>query len=403
MVFILQLFFYISTGLLIYSYLIYPILVHILAFNKKNNLEVYSIEDDLPIVFVCIAAYNEERVIKEKLDSLFTQNYPSNKVQYLVGSDCSSDGTNAILSDLQAKRKDFSCYLLQQRTGKPGVINHLIKACKRKCQEQNLEFQKQLLLFTDANVILERDSLFHLVKHFKNKQIALVDAHLRNSTFNNVGIANSETTYIGREVNLKHNEGKLWQCLMGTFGACFAMRASAYKEVPSNFVVDDFYLTLKVLESGKGAISELDALCYEVFPEDIREEFRRKTRISSGNFQNLSAFKHLLNPFKKIGFVLISHKAIRYVGPFLMIISCLSAVGLYFLGIVWMKYLLIAMIIWYFLIPAVDYFLDKTSNFKTGILRSIRYFNLMNVALLLGYNKYRNGIKSNAWEPTKRS
>ena len=403
MIFILMLIFFISTGLLIYSYLLYPFLVKLLATNKKNNTIIYTSEESLPSVFVCIAAYNEEKVIGEKLQTLFDQDYPADKVQYLVGSDCSTDGTNEILSTFHEKRSDFKYLLFEQRTGKPGVINQLVATCKEMCKEQGIDFRDQILLFTDANVLLEKRTLLHLVKHFKNKKIDLVDGHLKNSNFDASGISHSEMTYIGREVQLKHNEGKVWQCLMGTFGACFALRASAYHKVPANFVVDDFYLTLKVLESKKGVISELEATCTEAFPEDIKEEFRRKVRISSGNFQNLSAFKHLLNPFTKLGFVFTSHKAIRYIGPFLMIGSTLSAILLLTLGIEWMKIVVLAILIWYILIPAFDYLLDKTSNFDTGILRSIRYFNLMNCALLLGYNKYRNGIKSNAWEPTKRN
>lgn len=358
---------------------------------------MYLRTEDLPFVVVLISAYNEEKLIEKKLQSIFSQDYPKAKLQILVGSDCSSDSTDEIVQKLAQTHKQLTFLQGKERSGKPKMLNKLHAYCA-----SNFNSDHPILILTDANVMFTKNTIYHLVKHFKDPSIHIVDANIINTEVSDQGIANSESTYIKREVELKYNEALIWQKIAGCFGGCFAMRMESFSEIPPNFIVDDFYLTMKVLEKGKAAISEPEAKCHEDLPVDIKEEFRRKKRISSGNFQNLSAFKHLTNPFKLTGFILWSHKFIRYIGPFLLIASCLSAVALFFMGFEFMFWVCLAQLIWFVVIPLLDLLL-KSINLKVGFFRNVRYFNLMNVALLLGYKNYFNGIKNNTWEPTKRA
>jgi hypothetical protein len=96
--------------------------------------------------------------------------------------------------------------------------------------------------------------------------------------------------YISREVLIKQHESILWGTMMGPFGGCFAIRSELYEPVPKNFLVDDFYINMKVLEKGYQCINNLNALVFEDISNNLSDEFKRKVRISTGNFQICNAF-----------------------------------------------------------------------------------------------------------------
>jgi cellulose synthase/poly-beta-1,6-N-acetylglucosamine synthase-like glycosyltransferase len=188
--------------------------------------------------------------------------------------------------------------------------------------------------------------------------------------------------------------------MQGAFGACYAMRADCFSPIPANFFMEDFYLSMSILSQGKKAISEFKSVCYEDVSNDVAEEFKRKTRISIGNFQNLFVYWKRLFRFDAVAFCFYSHKVIRWKGPFLIILMFLSSA---ILAVHLPFYLLVLGLIVLFLIsPLIDNVL-KTIGINIGILRLIAYFNLMNWALLYGFCKYMMGVQSSAWSPTKRN
>ena len=151
------------------------------------------------------------------------------------------------------------------------------------------------------------------------------------------------------------------------------------------------------------AINEQNAICYEGVSHEISEEYRRKSRISAGNFQNLSTFPHLWwPPFAPLQFAFFSHKVLRWIVPFLLIIMLITLVGLSLMGNLFYALLLVLLVSGLFFVPLLDVLLKKIGiNFS--LLRNIRYFLMMNLALLEGFFKYIKGIRSNVWEPTKRN
>jgi len=367
-----------------------------LARHTKPHAQKYDSEAELPYVSILMAAYNEELVLEDKINSLLAQDYPRNKVRLYIGSDNSSDRTNAILD--QHSSEYLTPVYFTTRQGKPSIINQLAEQALSNAADG----AEHLFLLTDASVMLETDTLFKLAQHFKNPQIGLVDAHMIYTGMKEEGISKSENRYLSSEVQLKQNEAKLWGKMMGPFGGCFVMRAALYSSVPSNFLVDDFYLSLKVLEQGYSVINEIDAKCYEQVSHEMSEEFRRKKRISTGNFQNLNHFKSLLNPFTKLGFVFISHKVIRWLGPFLMLAIFFSSLVLALSGSLFYTIIYSLQLVWYLFIPM----LDKTFSIigiPFSLARHIRYFNRMNWALLRGFFAYMKGVEKGIWQPTKRS
>lgn len=372
-------------------------LLRYLAAGKSNPTTVFLETETLPYLFIVMAVYNEEKVIDKKLQSIFDTSYPTHRFQVLIGSDHSNDKTHAIIESYQKKYNNISLQVFGGRNGKIRIVNQLIASSENEIAKH----KNAIFVMTDANVFFTEKMLFELIKHFKNEKVGLVGANVLNINIKDTGISFQEKWYIQRENVIKHREGILWGSMMGAFGACYAMRTNLFLPVPQNFIVDDFFLTMSVLKQQKIAIKELRAICYEDVSEDIFQEFKRKKRISAGNFQNLHTFSDLLLPNKKgIAFSFWSHKVLRWLSPVFIIFAFVSSLLLAPQNLFFQIALLLQ--IGLFTIPFFE-FLAQKIGLHIKLLRFITYFYLMNIALLIGMFNYLKGIQSNVWQPTKRN
>ncbi len=382
-------FFWLSVFLVLFSYAIYPVLLKILAIGKKPNRDIYAF-DELPSVSVIIAAYNEEVVIGEKIQSVLDSSYPVSKLEILVGSDASTDTTASVVKQFGQPLVSISCFDFPVRRGKPSVVNDLVSRATG-----------EILVLTDANVIFSPDTLLHLIRHFKNPSIGLVDTNMVNRGLKPAGISNQEKAYISREVKIKNLESLVWGAMMGPFGGCYAIRRNDFSAIPANSLVDDFYVNMKILESGQQAVNELNAIVYEEALDSPKAEFRRKARIATGNFQNLKRFAHLLwPPWQPIGFAFLSHKVLRWFGPIFLILAFTLNIPLAMDSNIYFATLL-AQSVLMFLVPLLDQLL-RIFNIHCSLLRMIVHFYNMNLALLVGMIRYLRGVNSGVWSPTPR-
>ena len=383
--------FWLSVAVIFYSYLIFPAVISFLSKSRRIESDFYEPGDEnLPKVSLLIAAFNEEEVIEQKIKSIYTTNYPVEKLEVLIGSDNSTDRTNEIVSKLTSSYPDLRFFLFNQRRGKGNVVNDLFERSTGN-----------IVVLTDANVMLEEATIYELLKYFKDAEIGLVDTRMVNTNMHPSGISHQEKTYISREVQIKQHESILWGTMMGPFGGCFAIRRELYSPVPKNFLVDDFYINMKVLDQGYKCINNLEAIVFEDISNNLKDEFRRKVRISTGNFQNLRKFAHMLwHKTKGLSFCFISHKALRWIGPFFLVLAYLSNIYLafeskpYFYIFVLHSFLL--------LLPLLDILLKKI-ELHIKLLRFITHFYSMNLALLIGFFKSLKKIESNVWKPTQRN
>lgn len=382
---------------LVHTYWFYPKLIAWLAAKKKSPKPAFPRE--APFVSVLMAVYNEEKVIANKMETLLQQDFPSDRIRIFIGSDNSSDGTNAILGAFAKDEPRIHFFPYKERNGKPGVINRLYE----EATEQEPAAPQHLLLITDANVMLHPECLKNLTRHFQQENLAIADAHMQHVGLQEEGISRSEDQYLSGEVLLKHHEGKLWGTMIGPFGGCYVLRSDYFSPVPSNFLVDDFYIAMRAFERGGKAINDLDAACYEAVSHEWREEYRRKARISAGNYQNLTTFRHLWwPPVTPLGFAFFSHKVLRWLGPFFLCIFFTASLLLMLLfDNYWYTWLFLCVIVFYFALPILDIFLHQL-GIQWRFVRNIRYFFLMNLALLTGFFRFIKGVNDNVWEPPKR-
>ncbi|MFW5820582.1 MAG: glycosyltransferase [Bacteroidota bacterium] len=360
-----------------------------MARNKPENRITYERKDELPMVSILMSVHNEENVIREKIESIYNTSYPRDKIEVLIGSDHSTDHTNEICKSYSQRIRGFRFIPFDKRSGKPFVINQLYREAKA-----------DILVLTDAKVFFTPDTIFELIKHFKNRKIDIVGGNIINQKTRIDGISKQEKAFMSREIHIKYNEGLIWQKTIGVYGAIYAIRKEKFAPIPDGFSVDDFYISMHVLKRNGKVIMELKALTVEEVPNLISTEFRRKVRISAGNFQNLTEFfSCLFPPWSPLAFAFFSHKVIRWLGPIIILLIIISNIFLLNIGLLYQLSFLI--LIFFLSLPLIDLFLRKF-NIHVVFLRFVTHFLSMNLALLLGFIKQLLGIKTYIWQPTKR-
>ena len=375
-----------SSLLILHTYVFYPLFMILIYRNSNHNQLLFYSDHELPSIAILIAAHNEEKVIEKKILSVFNTNYPSSKLKVFIGSDASTDRTDQIISNLTNTYSNIEFIKFKGRVGKISIINHLQSLC-----------DEPVLILSDANVIFKQNTIFELVKYFKDSNVGLVSANIIKESSNNDGISYQEKKYLNFENKIKASESYAFNFIMGAEGGCYAIRNNLFSKVPSNFIVDDFFITMQVLERKNYALLNNLAICIEDVTTDISSEYRRKVRISSGNFQNLFFFKHLLFDFSSICFAFWSHKVLRWLTPFFIFICLFSSVFLipYHKFFIWISCIQLLLL----LFPLLNYFF----KFNNVFLKFIAHFYLMNFALFEGFIKFIKGIKSSIWEPINRN
>ncbi|MBP8034540.1 MAG: glycosyltransferase [Bacteroidia bacterium] len=382
---VLLIIFVLSAYAILHSYVVYPLWLIIFTAEKKNYREKYTLEDNLPSLAILMAAYNEEKVIGDKIASVFNTSYPLDKITLYIGSDASTDKTDSIIEEYSKKYPQIKLTRFGGRTGKSGIINQLAENAN-----------EAIFILTDANVIFKYDTIFNLIRHFKNENTAQVAANIIKVSPTDKGIASQEKSYIALENKIKYFESVKWNVIMGAEGGCYAIRKENFSPVPKNFYMDDFYITLNVIEQGKEIVFDKEAICNEDVPTESQEEFKRKVRISIGNFQNLNRYNSLLWKFDGIGFAFWSHKVLRWLTPFLLMVCFFTSFSLMFHD-KWFV-VLFSLQLFGFFTPVIDWLLGI--NFS--LLKFVSHFYLMNLALLRGFIIYVKGVDSSVWQPTKR-
>ena len=218
-----QVLFWIPVGLLFYSYILYPIILEIIFLTKSKGKQLPASSSQLPSISILLSVFNEEKVIEEKIKNIFECDYPNDKLEIIIGNDCSSDSTRNILERIKIDHSQLTIHNFETRRGKPSVLNDLVNAASG-----------EIILLTDANILFEKDAIKKLVAHFSDTKIGLVGGNIINKA-SGKGISNQEKTYINRENRIKFLEGKNFGSMIGPFGGFYALRKNLYQTVPENF------------------------------------------------------------------------------------------------------------------------------------------------------------------------
>ncbi len=376
-----------SIGLIAYSYLIYPLLLALLAnfapVKSSANIEEISPEQ-WPMVSLVIAAYREESVIVERLRNALQLDYPSDKLEIIIGVDGNEDATGELVRSFQDSRIQLMQF--PERRGKASVLNDCIAAARG-----------EIILFSDANTFWDVDAAKLLVRHFEDEQVGGVCGRLL-LTDSDTG-ENVDGIYWRYENRLKEWEGKLG-AILGANGAIYSIRKKLYQPIPSQTIVDDFVIGMRIHQSGFRLLYEKQAIAREETAPTISDELQRRIRIGAGAFQSLTwLWKLLLPRYSLVSWAFWSHKVLRWFCPVFMVIAIVSN---YLLAATPLYQLLLALQGMFYAIAA----LGSVSLLpgKIGkIAQAAWMFVNMNIGLALGFNRWLFKTQKGTWKRTERS
>lgn len=383
--------FIVISAILVWTYAVYPAMV-IMASRLKRRTGKTGVTQvsgtPLPTVTVIMSVYNEEKVIGTKMRSLLESDYPADLIGFLIGSDGSTDRTDLLMTEMSSADSRIRFIRSNQRRGKAAMLNDLAA-----------QAEGDILVVTDANVIFTSATVRKLAEPFSDPRTGICDATPHPLFEVQSGITRQENLYSSFETALKRAEGDLWGAMPGPYGGCYAVRRHLFPRLPENILVDDLYAGLSVLKKNYRSFNIPDASVYEDTQPDIFVQFRRRTRIAAGSFQNLFHFGPF--PSRKISviFAFVSHKIMRWLTPFLMLLVFMTTVILS--GRSDFYFCLTAFQLIFIFLSALDLALDRQGK-KVRYQRYVTQFLLMNAALAAGFVKAVRGIENGIWEPTKR-
>jgi len=295
--------FFLFLFLSFYSYIIYPICLFAAA---RITSRKWIQEDFLPIVSVVISAYNEEGVIEEKLLNTIALDYPDDLVEIFVSSDGSTDRTNSIVTNIGDPRVLLRAF--PERTGKTACLNMVVPMA-----------HGEVILFTDANSMFSQDQLKKIVRNFASPDVGLVTGW--TSYRDITGEVQSPGLYARSERLTKQLESQISSCV-GADGAVFAMRKQLYQSL-QKYDINDFVIPLNVIKQGKRVVIDPEVFCLEPTAPGAKKEYRRQVRITTRTLGAIGRNLTLLNPFLfgSFSFFLFSHKVMRFLMPFFLILT----------------------------------------------------------------------------------
>jgi cellulose synthase/poly-beta-1,6-N-acetylglucosamine synthase-like glycosyltransferase len=379
-----QILFFAAVSLILYVYAGYPALLYLLSRWRRNR--VFSQSSELPRVSLLISAYNESAVIAEKSRNALTLDYPRGRIEILVISDCSDDGTDEIV-------KTFAPH---------GV--RLVRLIERLGKSAGLNLGAQqasgdIFVFSDANAMYLPDAIRQLVQHFADPRVGYVVGNARYiHAPGQPTSAESEGLYWKLETWMKEKESDFGS-VVGGDGAIYAIRRKLFTPLlPTD--INDFLNPLQIIACGYRGVYEPSAICYEEAGDSFEKEFHRKVRIISRSLNALRRAPRVLLPWvqPRHWFALVSHKVLRWSAPVFLLFVFFGSLLLW----QWPFYHFAAVLQFCFYALAAVGWAGKSRGSIPKILYLPYYFCLVNLASLLGIFKFLSGSLSPTWRTVRQ-
>lgn len=288
--------FYSSFFLISAHYVLFGLFVLILSklFPKKHKTRSIT-----PSVSFIVAAYNEERIIRQKIENDLKLDYPKNKIEIIIVSDGSSDSTPTIVNEYASQ--GIIGLHSPQRMGKTAALNRAIAHAKN-----------EILIFSDANSMFRPDAIKRLVRHFVDESIGGVSGRKAVLQNNQRNASIGDNLYWRYESALKQAESDL-DSIPTADGEIFALRKALYNPIDPKIINDDMAITFDILSQGKRVIYDNTAITEEEASITLKDDFNVKSRMVYGGLQLMYQYKKELNPFTSFfGFQFFFHKTLRY-------------------------------------------------------------------------------------------
>lgn len=391
----LKILFWAMLLIVFYTYLGYGILLYIIIrlkrlFWGKPQEAVLPPDEELPDMTLLICAYNEEDVVAEKMKNTLAIDYPKDKFRIMWVTDGSNDHTNELLKAYPEVDIVFS----PERRGKSAALKHGLR-----------ELKTRYVAFTDANTMLNAGALKEIARQFMDPTVGCVSGEKRVVAKKDIDMAaKGEGLYWKYESTLKRWDSELYST-MGAAGELYAIDPTLVKEVPDEALLDDFMMSMYVVQAGKRIAYAPDAYAQEYGSANIFEESKRKRRIAAGGLQSIWWLRSMLNPLRQplVTFQYVSHRVLRWsITPVAMIILFAVNIILVLMGAGLFYSIFLTLQLLFYLIALTGWISSRYGH-KNKILYTIYYFVFMNINVFRGMAYLRTHGKSGAWEKAKRS
>jgi cellulose synthase/poly-beta-1,6-N-acetylglucosamine synthase-like glycosyltransferase len=377
-----QVLFWLLVGAVIWTYVGYPWLLIVLAQFSRRKLDNDPIE---PTVTMIVAAYNEQKHIGQKLANAVALDYPPDKLEIIVASDCSTDRTHDIVG--QFHDRGIKLVSLERRAGKTAAQNAAVA-----------EAQGEILVFSDATTLLEPDAIRQLVKGFADPRVGCIDAPHESLCQGSTLVGRGGSAYRRYETGIKNLEARV-NSLIGVTGCLYAMRRSLYRPLNPE-LISDFVIASVIYAQGRISVSCPDVVTREIAHEDPVKEFEMRVRIVVRSINGLVHEASMLNPFRYGFFAvqLFSHKVLRYLVPEFLLLGLVLCLVLAWSGssAAWLYQMFAAVQLAVYGAGALGSICARF-RLPVPLLHIPFYFVLANIAALIGLVRYLTGERMITW------
>ncbi|WP_036911872.1 glycosyltransferase family 2 protein [Prevotella sp. FD3004] len=391
----LKILFWAMLLIVFYTYIGYGILLYIIIrlkrlFRGTPQKAAMPSDEELPTMTLMICAYNEEDVVEEKMKNTLEIDYPKDKFRIMWVTDGSNDRTNELLKAYPEVDIVFS----PERRGKTAALKHGLR-----------ELQTRYVTFTDANTMINSGALREIARQFKDPTVGCVAGEKR-VTARKAGeaAAEGEGLYWRYESTLKRWDSELYSA-MGAAGELYAIDPTLICEVPDEALLDDFMMSMYVVDEGYRIAYTPDAYAQEYGSANIFEESKRKRRIAAGGLQSIWWLRRMLNPLRQplVTFQYVSHRVLRWsVTPVALVILLLVNIALVAMEPCTFYTIALCLQFIFYTTSIIGWILDYYGK-ENKLPRIIYYFVFMNINVFRGMAYLRTHGKSGTWEKAKRS
>ncbi len=306
-----QTIFWASAVLLVYTYAGYSALIRVWAHLRSRGThhprpsEAPFERPVEPMVTLLIVAYNEAPRIRERLENILALDYPRDRLEVILASDGSADGTADVARAYLSKGVTVTAF--ETRRGKPAVLNDLIPKARG-----------EIVVLADARQRFAPTVLRALVRPFVDPQVGGVSGELVLTDGEGSPTGAGVDLYWRYEKFIRRNESRV-DSTIGATGAIYAIRRALFEPIPEDTILDDVLIPLRMTRHGYRVLFEPGAMAYDRAAGSAAEEFRRKVRTIAGNFQLFAREPWVLNPaVNRLWFQTASHKGLRLLAPLLL-------------------------------------------------------------------------------------
>ena len=386
---VIEILFWIGIGIVFYTYLGYGIVLYLMVKIKELFVKprLPRLPETLPEATLLIAAYNEEAIVASKMVNCRQLDYPADKLRLVWITDGSNDNTNERLKEYP----EVTVLYQPRRQGKTAALNRALPYVNTPN-----------VIFTDANTMLNKGAIKEIIRQFSDPRVGCVAGEKRVEIQAEQGATAGEGIYWKYESALKRLDYRLYSAV-GAAGELFAIRTSLFEQMPPDTLLDDFILSLRIAMRGYKIAYSKEAYALESASLNMREEEKRKVRISAGGLQSVWRLRGLLNIFRYgiLSFQYISHRVLRWtltpvvlfaLLPLNLLLACTGHT---------LYTVILALQLAFYLLGYLGYKMEKR-NIRNKLLFIPYYFLFMNINVIRGYSYLAKHKGTGAWEKAKR-